>query len=97
VVGLTEERARQALQRAGLNVAVTGVSTHSQSRAGTVRSQSPGPGANVQRGSTVTIAVYRYVKPPGGGGDGNGGGGGGNGGGGNNGDGGGGGGPPDDI
>jgi penicillin-binding protein 1A len=98
VVGLTEERARQALQRAGLNVAVTGVSMHSQSRAGTVRSQSPGPGANVQRGSTVTIAVYRYVKPPGGGGDGgNGGGGGGNGGGGNNGDGGGGGGPPDDI
>jgi penicillin-binding protein 1A len=93
VVGLPEQRARQALQRAGLSVAVTRVSTGSRSLDGTVRSQSPGPGAKVDRGSTVTIAVYDYQKASGGGG----GGGGGDGKGKGNGKGKGGGGPPDDI
>jgi penicillin-binding protein 1A len=97
VVGLTVGRAREALQRAGLGVSVRTTPTRSKSLDGTVRSQSPGSGAKVDRGSTVTIEVYDYRKPPSGGGGGGGGGGGnGKGDGKGGGKGGGGGGPPDD-
>jgi membrane peptidoglycan carboxypeptidase len=68
VVGLTAERARNALQRAGLGVAVRAVPTRSKSLDGTVRGQSPRPGARVQRGTVVTIEVYDYRKPRSGGG-----------------------------
>ncbi|HJV03726.1 MAG TPA: PASTA domain-containing protein, partial [Actinomycetota bacterium] len=42
--------------------------TRSKSLDGTVRGQSPRPGARVQRGTVVTIEVYDYRKPRSGGG-----------------------------
>jgi penicillin-binding protein 1A len=95
VVGLTTNQAIKALEDARLGVEVSYTPTNSQSLDGTVKSQSPHSGAQVDRGASVTIVVWNS-HPQGGGGGGNpngngGGGGNGNGGGGGNGNGGGGG------
>jgi beta-lactam-binding protein with PASTA domain len=55
VVGTTAGAARRALRSAGLTVAVVGV--QSQEPAGTVVSQSPRSGAEVRKGSVVTLNV----------------------------------------
>ena len=60
VVGLTENQALAALEAAGLGASVTHTSTSSQALGGTVKSQSPHPGAHVDRDATVTLVVYEY-------------------------------------
>jgi penicillin-binding protein 1A len=69
VVGLTENQASSTIRKAGLNVAASYTGTNSKSLDGAVKSQSPGGGAEVDPGTTVSIVVYDY-KPGGGGGGG---------------------------
>lgn len=55
VVGMTSSNAASALGAAGLNMAISNVS--SSEPAGTVINQSPGNGAEVEKGTTVTVSV----------------------------------------
>ncbi|MGH2723634.1 MAG: PBP1A family penicillin-binding protein [Actinomycetota bacterium] len=86
VLGMAQAEAKKALQDAGFSVAVESMTTDKKPLDGTVASQSPGSGEKAKVGTTVTIVVYDYEKPPKDKGDDKGGGKGGGGGGGGSGD-----------
>ena len=69
VEGLNEQNARSQLENAGLAVSVSTQDVANPGQDGRVISQSPGPGQQVDRGSTVNIIVGRLSVPGGGGGD----------------------------
>ena len=64
VTGGTAAAARSALTAAGFTVTVIHQAVTDKSQNGTVLSQSPAGGSSAQKGSTVTIVVGRYKKPP---------------------------------
>jgi serine/threonine-protein kinase len=64
VTGDTAAAAKSALRTAGFTVSVITQTVTSKSQDRTVISQSPSGGSKAQRGSTVTIVVGRYKKPP---------------------------------
>jgi eukaryotic-like serine/threonine-protein kinase len=63
VKGHTEGAARSALASAGLNVSSQTQDVTDQSKDGVVISQSPGAGASVDKGTTVTIVVGHFKQP----------------------------------
>jgi serine/threonine-protein kinase len=66
VLGLDEETARANLENAGFKVAVRETGTDDPAEDGAVVSQDPGPGAEAEPDSTVTIFVGRLevTEPP---------------------------------
>ena len=64
VVGLPKGAAGDALRAAGFGVAVNFVDTSDQKQDGIVVGQSPHAGSKQLIGSTVTISVGKFVKPP---------------------------------
>ncbi len=66
VAGLTAGAAAARLESAGFRVEVQREATSDKKLHGRVAAQAPGPGVRLERGSTVAIVVYRYVKPGGG-------------------------------
>ena len=60
VTGRSESAATRILRRRGLNVVVRRTPVSSRDEDGVVQDQSPGSGAEVDRGSTVTIEVGRF-------------------------------------
>ena len=70
VEGLDEGNARSQLEAAGLSVTVNEQDVANPGQDGRVISQVPGSGQQVDRGSTVTVVVARFLDPgDGGGGD----------------------------
>jgi serine/threonine-protein kinase len=63
VVGQSEGSASSALSAAGLTVVTTSRTVTDQTQDGVVLSQSPGAGAQVKKGSKVTIVVGKFVAP----------------------------------
>ncbi len=64
VQGDTVAAATSALKGAGLKVAQQTKAVKKQAKNGIVLSQSPAPGSNVKKGSTVTIVVGHFTPPP---------------------------------
>ncbi|MGI8805557.1 MAG: PASTA domain-containing protein, partial [Thermoleophilaceae bacterium] len=64
VVGLSESAASSQLSAAGLDVATSDQVTEDEGEDGVVLSQSPGGGAEIEAGTTVTIVVGRFEAPP---------------------------------
>lgn len=63
VVGSTESVAARRLSAAGLSPSVSEQETDDEGEDGRVLSQSPGGGAEVEEGTTVTIVVGTFVEP----------------------------------
>jgi membrane peptidoglycan carboxypeptidase len=65
VLGLSEDKARDALDDAGFNVNVKEECTEDDKKDGRVLAQDPSGGSNAEEGSTVTIWVGKLEEPPG--------------------------------
>lgn len=63
VTGREQSEAEQQLRDAGFQVAVNELETNDESLDGVVVGQDPGGGTEAQLGSTVRIAVARFVEP----------------------------------
>lgn len=63
VIGMTEGKAIQTLQKAGLSVNVSSAPTSDQAQGGLVAAQSPGAGVKAKAGATVSITVLEFKKP----------------------------------
>ncbi|SEF58454.1 PASTA domain, binds beta-lactams [Eubacterium ruminantium] len=64
VIGKSESSARTAISNAGLKVgSVTYTETTDKSKADVVAKQKPSSGAEVDKGSSVNITVYKYTEP----------------------------------
>ena len=63
LLGLPAEEARAALEEVGLRASFEEVAVEEEDRDGLVVEQAPGPGEEVEEGSTVTLVVGRFEEP----------------------------------